>query len=61
MVCRDGEERSAVLQEYLIVQRRANRGVDALRFQKLFHKIEGISRFRGQNLMKTVHGGVKIS
>ena len=60
VVCRDGEERSAVLQQYFIVQRRANRGKEAWRiFQKLFHKIEDISQLRGQNLMKTVHDGVK--
>ena len=35
MACRDGEERRAVLQQYFILQRRANRGEDAWRiFQK---------------------------
>ena len=62
MACRDGEERSAVLQQYFIIQRRANRGEYAWRiFRKLFHKIDDISRLRGQNLVKTVHDGVKIS
>ena len=61
MACRDGEQRSAVLQQHFVAQRRGKSCSTCVALlQKYFHVFVNISRLRGQVWVKSFLDGVKV-